>query len=332
MVSGDIRDHDDYLAGDRMKPTRLIITLATLAVLVGCNGTKNESTTSSQPDPPLVNDDSFGVDLAEARRGFTTRLNRRGPAPQEFEEATPPVGVKEVHYTSGELKLKAWLSEDPGQGTTRPAVVYLHGGWSFAPMDWQDAAPFVNAGFVVMMPMLRSENGNPGVYEGFYGEVDDAIAAGRFVSELSYVDKDNVFVAGHSVGGLLAVLTAMMPSNYKASAALSAFLDMASWSEFEHPSRVIFDTSNPEEIRLRNPMAFPASLRIPLILYAERGGMDEINAAFVARAKTAGKPCELLVTEGDHMSMVAPSVQHAIRWYRKYMKKGDNRDGIPFGL
>jgi hypothetical protein len=283
-VSGDIRDHDDYLAGDRMKPTRLIITLATLAVLVGCNGTKNESTTSSQPDPPLVNDDSFGVDLAEARRGFTTKLNRRGPAPQEFEEATPPAGVKEVHYTSGELKLKAWLSEDPG------------------------------------------------VYEGFYGEVDDAIAAGRFVSELSYVDKDNVFVAGHSVGGLLAVLTAMMPSNYKASAALSAFLDMASWSEFEHPSRVIFDTSNPEEIRLRNPMAFPASLRIPLILYAERGGMGEINAAFVARPKTAGKPCELLVTEGDHMSMVAPSVQHAIQWYRKYMKKGDNRDGVPFGL
>ena len=201
MVSGDNRDHGDNLAGDRMKPTPLIITLATLAIFVGCNGTKNESTTSSQPDRPLVNDHAFGVDLAEARRGFTTKLNRRGPAPQEFEEATPPAGVKEVLYTSGELKLKAWLSEDPGQGKKRPAVVYLHGGWSFAPIDWQDAARFVDAGFVVMMPMLRSENGNPGIYEGFYGEVDDAIAAGRFVSELSYVDKDNVFVAGHSVGG-----------------------------------------------------------------------------------------------------------------------------------
>jgi hypothetical protein len=32
------------------------------------------------------------------------------------------------------------------------------------------------------------------------------------------------------------------------------------------------------------------------------------------------------------MSMVEPSVQHAIQWYRKYMKKGDNRDGVPFGL
>jgi len=167
----------------------LIITIATLAIFVGCNGT------------PLVNDDSFGVDLAEARRGFTTKLNRRGPAPQEFEDATPPAGVKEVHYTSGGLKLKAWVSEDPGQGETRPAVVYLHGGWSFSPIDWQDAVPFVDAGFVVIMPMLRSEKGNPGVYEGFYGEVDDAIAAGRFVSELPYVDKDNVFVAGHSVGG-----------------------------------------------------------------------------------------------------------------------------------
>ena len=303
-----------------MKTTPFIVTFTTLAVIVGCYGTKNETTTSSRSAPPLVSHDSFGADLAEARRGFTTKLNSRGPAPQEFEDATPPAGVKEVRYTSGELKLKAWLSEDPGQGKKRPAVVYLHGGWSFAPIDWQDAARFVDAGFVVMMPMLRSENGNPGIYEGFYGEVDDAIAAGRFVSELSYVDKDNVFVAGHSVGAVIAVLAAMMPSNYKASAALSGYLDMASWSEFEHPSRVIFDTTNPEEIRLRNPMDFPASLRIPLILYSERGGMDEINAAFVARAKTAGKPCELLVTKGDHMSMVAPSVQHAIQWYRKFIE------------
>ena len=36
--------------------------------------------------------------------------------------------------------------------------------------------------------MLRAENGNPGVYEGFYGEVDDAVAAGRFLASLPFVD------------------------------------------------------------------------------------------------------------------------------------------------
>lgn len=302
-----------------MKRTPFIISVAVTALLVGCNGKTGQPPGSSQSNPPTADVDSSGPDLADARREFTTKLKSRGPAPQDFEDAVPPAGVSEAHYASGELTLKAWLSEDPGDKQKRPAVVYLHGGWSFGAMDWQDAAPFVDAGFVVMMPMLRAENGNPGIYEGFYGEVDDAIAAGRFVSELSYVDKDNVFVVGHSVGAVLAVLTAMMPSNYKAAAALSGYLDMETWSAHEHPSRVIYDSTNREEIRLRNPMAFATSLQIPLILYAERGGIDEINAAFLARAKRAGKPCELVVTEGDHMSMVAPSVQHAIKWYRQHI-------------
>ena len=289
--------------------------------LVGCYRQSRKPIPPTQLAPP-ARDDTSSADLASVRRGFITKLNSRGPAPQAYEEATPPPGVKEMYYTSGNLQLKAWLSEDPGDGKKHPAVVYLHGGWAFAPIDWQDAAPFVDAGFVLLMPMLRAENGNPGTYEGFYGEVDDAIAAGQFVSELPQVDPERVFVAGHSVGAVLATLAAMTPSPYKAAAALSGYLDMKSWCDFEHPSRVIFDTTNLEEIRLRDPMAFAGSLQIPLILYAERGGMDEINALFLKRAKGAGKTCELFVVEGDHMSMVAPSVQHAIKWFAKQGKNG----------
>ncbi len=193
--------------------------------------------------------------------------------------------------------------------------MYLHGGWAFSSIDWEDAAPFVAAGFVLMMPMLRAENGNPGFFEGFYGEVDDAIAAGRFVSELPYVDPGNVFVAGHSVGAVLTVLTVMMPSKYKAGAALSGTLDMKIWLNNIAALRSVVDLTDPEEVRLRNPMAFASSLRIPLILYAERGGMARVNADFAALAERAGKPCELEIAEGDHMSMVAPSVQHAIGWF-----------------
>jgi dipeptidyl aminopeptidase/acylaminoacyl peptidase len=132
--------------------------------------------------------------------------------------------VTEVEYMSGDLKLKGWLSADAGDGRKRPAVVFLHGGWSFDVEDWRDAEPFAQAGFVLFMPTLRAENGNPGIYESFLGEVDDAIAAGRFVSSLPNVD-GNVFVAGHSVGGVLTCLVAMLPSPYKAAAALDAYVD-----------------------------------------------------------------------------------------------------------
>jgi dipeptidyl aminopeptidase/acylaminoacyl peptidase len=106
-------------------------------------------------------------DLAAARKNFATRLRVRGPAPQEFENALPPDAVREVEFTSGALKLKGWLSVHPTDGKRRPAVVYLHGGWAFGADDWRDAAPFVEAGFVLFMPMLRGENGNAGNFESF---------------------------------------------------------------------------------------------------------------------------------------------------------------------
>lgn len=36
-----------------------------------------------------------------------------------------------------------------------------------------------------------------------------------------------------------------------------------------------------------------------------------------ARARQAGKDCELVVVKGDHQAMVAPAVQQAIAWFRQ---------------
>lgn len=255
-------------------------------------------------------------DLATARKGFVTKLRVRGPAPQPYRDAKPPAGVKEVEYTSGNLKLKGWLSADAGDGRKRPAVVYLHGGWAFGDGDWEDAEPFAKAGFVLFMPTLRGENGNPGIYESFLGEVDDAIAAGRFVSSLPNVDGGNVFVVGHSVGGVLTCLASMLPSPYKAAAALDGYVDMESWAAGSPDAHVPYDRDVPAEVRVRNPMAFAASIRCPLRLYAGKDGR-EVNAPLAAKARQAGKDCELVVVRGDHQAMVAPAVQRAIAWFRQ---------------
>jgi dipeptidyl aminopeptidase/acylaminoacyl peptidase len=198
--------------------------------------------------------------------------------------------------------------------------VFLHGGWAFARSDWDDAAPFVDAGFVLFMPMLRGENGNPGHYESFLGEVDDAIAAGRYVASLPFVDKDNVFVAGHSVGAVLTCLAAMMPSPYRAAAALDGYVDMASWVAFSEDEQVPYDPVDHREVRVRNPMAFAASLRCPLRLYAGDDAHD-VNALLASRAKELGKDCELVAVPGDHHQMVSPAVRQAIGWFREEMTR-----------
>lgn len=117
--------------------------------------------------------------------------------------AAPRRAAGSIRYPSGALTLKAWLAEPPADGKRHPAIVYVHGGYSFARDDWEAAAPYAKAGYAVLTPMLRGENGNPGDYEAYYGEVDDAIAAGRYLASLPGVDPDKVFIAGHSIGGVI---------------------------------------------------------------------------------------------------------------------------------
>jgi dipeptidyl aminopeptidase/acylaminoacyl peptidase len=290
------------------RPCSIAVLILACSLANGCQppaATKTAATAVLSPQPD---------DLSKARGAFVTKLRVKGPAPQRFLDQKPPAGVNLVEYRSGDLRLKGWLSADPGDGKKRPAVVYLHGGWAFGEGDWDDAAPFVGAGYVLLMPMMRAENGNPGVYESFYGEVDDAVAAGKYVADLPYVDASKVFLAGHSVGAVLTCLTAMMPSPYKAAAALDGYVEMESWAAGSPPEHIPYDGDDSNEVRLRNPVAFAGSLRCPLKLYVTRNGL-EVNQMLEARARQSGKECDIVVVTGDHLSMVAPSVKQAIAWF-----------------
>src|SRR5207249_445726 len=114
---------------------------------------------------------------ADARKGFQTKLIRKAAAPQAWQPVKPPPGVTVMDYQSGNLKLKAWVNGPPKGAARSPAVLFLHGGFAFDRDDWEQAQPFRDAGYVVMAPMLRGENGLPGVYSMFYDEVEDVNAA-----------------------------------------------------------------------------------------------------------------------------------------------------------
>lgn len=283
--------------------------------LLGCNP-GSDTVKSPMPPKPTAPTEN----LASARKGFVTTLRVRGPAPQDYQKSEPPPGAKQVEYSSGDLKLKGFISADAGAdagtGKKRPAVVFLHGGWAFDSTDWKDAEPFAKAGFVLFMPLLRAENGNPGNYESFLGEVDDAIAAGRFVASLPDVDSGNIFVSGHSVGAVLTCLVSMLPSPYKAGAALDGYMDMETWAAHSPAPQVPYERKARNEIRVRNPMAFAASIQCPLKLYVGKDAR-EVNVLFAEKARQAGKDCELVFVGGDHQAMVAPSVQQAIAWFKQ---------------
>lgn len=298
-----------------MMGQRACVMLAALLALIGCDVSHGPETVSGAHARVGDGVQELRIDLEAARKTFVTRLQIHGPAPQEYEPVRPPSGVREAIYRSDGLELKAWVSDEHDPTGKAPVVVFLHGGWAFDHTDWGDVQPFIDAGFVVIAPMLRGENGNPGEYQAFYGEVDDVVAVGRHAATLRGVDPERIFLAGHSVGGVLTVLASMMPSNYRAAAGLSGFLDMRAWAQDPDRSKVPYDSGNSEEIRLRNPMAFADSLKIPIRLYTESGPVADVSREFARRAKEAGKSCDHVMVAGDHAGMKKSSIEQAIAWF-----------------
>lgn len=257
-------------------------------------------------------------DYVQARQHFQTKLIRQGAAPQAWEMEHPPAGVREVPYQSGNLRLRAWVSAPPPDGRRRPGVLFLHGGFAFGADDWEQTQPFRDAGFVVMTPTLRGENGLPGAYSMFYHEVEDVLAAAETLVQLPYVDSNRIYVSGHSVGGTLTMLAAMTSKRFRAAASFSGSPDQDLWARGQ-PQVIPFDRSDQREFAMRSPLAFPRSFKCPVRIYY---GTEELffawNSRKVARlAKAAGLDVEAFSVPGDHLTMVGPAMKQAIAFFQQ---------------
>jgi alpha-beta hydrolase superfamily lysophospholipase len=154
---------------------------------------------------------------AAAPAQFHTRLIKHGPAPQAWRPYSMPDDAYTVDYTSSGLQLRAWLSHS-ADSTPHPAVLLVHGGAAFDTDDWRTSQPLRDAGFIVMTPILRGEGDQPGDYSMFYDEVDDVFAAAEVLARQPGVDPRQIYLAGYSAGGSLALLAALASQRFRAVA------------------------------------------------------------------------------------------------------------------
>jgi dipeptidyl aminopeptidase/acylaminoacyl peptidase len=262
-------------------------------------------------------------DYSKVRSQFRTKLKRKGSSPQSWTAAKPPAGVSEIEYVSGELRLKAWVNRPVAEGPKRPAVLFLHGGFAFgAPDDWDVSQAYRDAGFIVMTPMLRGENGQAGAFSFYYDEVDDVLAAAAYLRKQPYVDADRLYLAGPSAGGTLVLLSAMASKHFRAAASFSAMPDQVLFCKHAKGARrdVPLDLTDLKELEVRSPLAYAASLKCPTrIYYGSKEPYLVATSQMTAKvAKGKGLDVEAVQIEGDHGTSVPPAIKQSIEFFRKH--------------
>ena len=286
---------------------RITMALLVLVLLSGCDSLtrsgrlRNASTKYGQKS------------LSEARKGFTTKIVKAG---EPFGPPDAPNGVEFqlIKYPAAVGAMAAYITPDPGDGRKRPAVVWITGGdcnsigdvWS--PSDRrndQSASAFRKAGIVLMFPSQRGGNDNPGRREGFYGEVDDILAATDYLAALPYVDPAQIYLGGHSTGGTMVMLVGACTDRYRA---IFAFGPVASVDQYGGEF-VYCDLNNDDEVVLRSPLFWLHSVKSPM--YVIEGGVDG-NWASIQEMVAANKNPQIQffrVPGQDHFSVLAPATE-----------------------
>src|SRR6204780_826513 len=113
----------------------------------------------------------------------------------------------QVSFRSGDLTLEGLLA-NPG-GNAPVAVVChphpLYGGSMFNNVVGWILAGMWQAGYATLPVRFRGVGGSEGEHDGGPGEVDDAVAALRFMLAQPGVRNSNAVMAGYSFGAMVAV-------------------------------------------------------------------------------------------------------------------------------
>lgn len=303
--------------GTQIEPTRRRLLAGMAAALTAPLAMPSLAQAFDVPVEPRL----LHHDYMKMRERFRTRLLQKGPAPDKYEPLDAPEGASRIFYRSGrggELTLAAWVSNYKRERKARPAVLFLHGGNAMGAGQWTPLKGYIDAGYVVMMPTMRGENGQMGIFSGFYDEVDDVLAAAERLSHLPGVDRERVFLAGHSVGGTLAMLGAMSTHRFRATVPISGNPNAFRFFK-RYPEDIRFDDSRPHEFEVRSAVCYAHSFKCPIkLLHAETETTFEDNAALlIKRARAAGATISSEEVEGNHSSEIPHAVEASMQFFKQ---------------
>jgi acetyl esterase/lipase len=258
------------------------------------------------PTAPIFN-------LAKVHSKHKTNLTRQD-RDADLLEQPPTDQFQIVKYPSPAGELGAYLSQHKLPPGKHPAIIWITGGvcnsigdvWTPQAADNdQTASQFRQAGIIMMFPSLRGGNGNPGVIESFYGEVDDVLAAADFLAKQPQVDPQRIYLGGHSSGGTLALLVAESTQRFRAVFAFGPVADVRGYGEEYTP----FDEAESIEFMARGPIYWLRDIQSPtFVIEGTDGNLESLEMMQKHNDKEfQNKQIHFLkVADADHFNILQP--------------------------
>jgi len=265
-----------------------------------------DSSGQELPGPRAVAVDTR-FELARLRAGFETRIfsdTERWAAPRP-----PPELFELVHYAAP-LGANAAYVTPPVEGTHRPALIWIAGGFDWNIGSWtpgprendQSAMTFHHPDLVLMKPSLRGSNENPGRNECFLGEVDDVLSALAYLKSRADVDPDRIYLGGHSTGATMALLVAASSADFRAVFAFGPVSDPRNYGDIS----CLPPSTEGLEARLRSPIEFVHEIRTPTFLIEGATAGNAVSCQQLMNRRGSAPLQFLKVAGGDHFNVIAP--------------------------
>ena len=271
--------------------------------------------------------------------GQQREVTRHGTR-EAYEEARQDrrFSLRKVRYLSDGLKVTAYLYEpaEPGTGR-RPAIVFNRGSWVA-----EDQAPALTPifhrlaaeGFVVVAPQYRGSDGGEGKDDIGGADLADVTNALALARALPSVDAANLFLYGHSRGGMMVYQALRDGAEVRAAATVGAFTDLEATIAGDARSRSTvekawpdFDRRRQEITERRSAIRWVEALRVPLLIL--HGGDDpqispRQSLDLALRLQELGRPYELHVFAGEGHSLSGRADardRQVAEWFRAHLRK-----------
>ena len=138
--------------------------------------------------------------------------------------------------------------------------------------------------------------------EGFFGEVDDVLAAADYLAKQEYVDPKRIYLGGHSTGGTLVLLVAECSDKFR------AVFSFGPGEDVEHyPAEFIPFKPDKRELELRAPIRWLHSVKSPLFVLegTQQGNLSSLQA--MSRASKNPLAHFIPVKRATHFTILSPT-------------------------